>query len=163
MSSDTPANSRLEDVIAGYGKSRGNLIPILQDIQDRLGYLSEEAVDSAARLTGVSANEIYGVATFYTQFRFTPPADHTIQVCQGTACHVRGSFQNMSELRQLLGIDEGEMTSDGRFELQRVACLGCCALAPVVSIDGKVAAQVTPRTIGAILAEYRNEQEAPQK
>jgi NADH-quinone oxidoreductase subunit E len=158
MSSNTADNDWLENLIAAYGHSRGNLIPILQDIQDRLGYLSEEAVDSAARFTGISANEIYGVATFYTQFRFTPPADHTIHVCRGTACHVRGSAKNMSELQHLLGIKEGEMTPDRRFELQRVACLGCCALAPVVSIDGKVSARVTPKSIGAVLAEYQNEQ-----
>ena len=160
MIAETLPKTWLEDIVAGYGHSRGNLIPILQDIQDSLGYLSEEAVDSAARLTGISANEIYGVATFYTQFRFKPPADHTIHVCQGTACHVRGSGQNMSELQQRLGIKEGEMTPDGRFELQRVACLGCCALAPVVSIDGKVAARVTPKTIVSILAEYNHQQES---
>lgn len=161
MNADTLSKTWLEDIVAGYGFSRGNLIPILQDIQERLGYLSEQAVDEAARLTGISANEIYGVATFYTQFRFNPPADHTIHVCQGTACHVRGSAQNMSELQQLLGVKEGQMTPDGRFELQRVACLGCCALAPVVSIDGKVAARVTPKLIGTILAEYQNEQGQP--
>ena len=159
MNEYTFSEAWLEKIVAGYGGSRGNLIPILQDIQARLGYLSEEAVDSTARMTGISANEIYGVATFYTQFRFTPPADHTIHVCQGTACHVRGSAQNMSELQQLLGIREGEMTPDRKFELQRVACLGCCALAPVVSIDGKVSARVTPKSIGSILAEYQNEQE----
>ena len=159
MNENTFSDAWLEEIVAGYGSSRGNLIPILQDIQDRLGYLSEETLDSTARLTGISANEIYGVATFYTQCRFTPPADHTIHVCQGTACHVRGSAQNMSELQKLLGIKEGEMTPDRRFELRRVACLGCCALAPVVSIDRKVAARVTPKSIGAILAEYQKEQE----
>jgi len=159
MNDDTSSNAWIDEIVAGYGPSRGNLIPILQDIQDYLGYLSEDAVNSTAHLTGISANEIYGVATFYTQFRFTPPADHTIHVCRGTACHVRGSAKNMSELQHLLGIKEGEMTPDRRFELQRVACLGCCALAPVVSIDGKVAARVTPKTIGSILAEYQNEQE----
>ena len=120
----------LDTLVAAYPKNRGSLIPILQDIQERLGYLSEEALSLLESRIDLSVNEIYGVATFYTQFRFRPPARHRIQVCQGTACHVRGSAEVMEELERELSIEAGEVTPDGRFELARVACLGCCALAP---------------------------------
>ena len=141
------AGTGIAEIVGRYPSNRGSLITVLQDIQGHLGYLSEEAVDETARLLNISANEIYGVATFYTQFRFTPPAEHTIHLCQGTACHVRGSAENLERLEELLGVRAGEMTPDGKFELARVACLGCCALAPVVAIDGKVYAHVTPKKL----------------
>lgn len=144
----------ISDIVARYPASRGSLIPILQDIQGAYGYLSEPALDELEGLVGLSANEIYGVATFYTQFRFTPPGEHNITVCQGTACHVRGGHQILREFEQRLGIKAGESTSDAKFDLERVACLGCCALAPVVSVDGKVHAGVTTKQVPRILSEY---------
>jgi NADH-quinone oxidoreductase subunit E len=149
--------SGIADIVAKHPASRGSLIPILQDIQEALGYLSEEAVTELERLMGISANEIYGVATFYTQFRFSPPGRHTIQSCQGTACHVRGGYQLLKELEQRLGITAGQTTGDGTFDLVRVACLGCCALAPVVAVDGKVHAQVTAKKIPSIISRYADE------
>ena len=146
--------SGIKDILERYSENRGSLIPVLQDVQEDFGYLSEEAVEELARLMGISANEIYGVATFYTQFRFNPPGRHTIQSCQGTACHVRGGRQILNELEQRLGITPGQTTEDGRFDLQRVACLGCCALAPVVAVDGKVHAQVTAKKIPSVLSQY---------
>jgi len=149
--------ANLTDILERYEPDRSNLIPMLQDVQDRLGYLSESAVDEMAERIGLSPNEIYAVATFYTQFRFSPPGEHTIQICQGTACHVRGAAHILTKLQQTLGITAGQTTSDGRFDLQRVACLGCCALAPVVAIDGHIYAEVTPKKIPAILARYSQE------
>jgi NADH-quinone oxidoreductase subunit E len=149
--------SELESLVARHGADRSGLIPILQDIQERLGYLSEEAVDELARLIGVSPNEVYGVATFYAQFRFRPPAEHTIQVCLGTACHVRGGHQILGELERRLGIKAGETTTDGKFDLERVACLGCCALAPVVAVDGKVHSRVAAKEIRSMLSECGGE------
>jgi NADH-quinone oxidoreductase E subunit len=146
--------SGIQDILERYPANRGNLIPVMQDVQEDFGYLSEEAIEELARLMGISANEIYGVATFYTQFRFNPPGRHTIQSCQGTACHVRGGRQILNELEQRLGITAGQTTSDGNFGLERVACLGCCALAPVVAVDGKVHAQVTAKKIPSILSQY---------
>jgi NADH-quinone oxidoreductase subunit E len=154
MTSTIVSNVSTADIVSRYPANRGSLIQILQDIQDRDGYLSEEAVGEVEAAIGISANEIFGVATFYTQFRFHPPGDHLIHVCQGTACHVRGGAQNMQELQQRLKIKAGEITPDNKFELGRVACLGCCALAPVVSIDGHVYARVTPKKLPAILDEY---------
>ena len=146
--------SGIKDILERHPANRGSLIPVLQDVQEDFGYLSEEAVEELARLMGISANEIYGVATFYTQFRFKPPGRHTIQSCQGTACHVRGGQKILNELEQRLEITAGQTTADGQFDLQRVACLGCCALAPVVAVDGKVHAQVTTKKIPSVLSQY---------
>ncbi len=151
--------SRIADILAKHPANRGSgasrpqadLIPILQDIQERIGYLSQEAVAELEQRLGISANEIFGVATFYTQFRFTPPGRHTILSCQGTACHVRGGRQILKELEQRLGVAAGQTTADGQFDLERVACLGCCALAPVVAVDGKVYAQMTAGKVPSIL------------
>jgi NADH-quinone oxidoreductase subunit E len=148
--------SGIKDIFERYPANRGSLIPVLQDVQEDFGYLSEEAVEELARLMEISANEIYGVATFYTQFRFSPPGRHRIQSCQGTACHVRGGRQILNELEQRLGITAGQTTEDGQFDLERVACVGCCALAPVVAVDGKVYAQVTAKKIPSVLSQYDN-------
>ncbi len=144
----------IASILGKHPANRGSLIPILQDIQEKFGYLSEEAVAELERRMGISANEIFGVATFYTQFRFTPPGRHTILSCQGTACHVRGGHQILKELEQRLGVAAGQTTADGQFDLERVACVGCCALAPVVAVDGKVHAQVTTKKIPSIIAQY---------
>ena len=149
--------SKIADISAKYPANRGSLIPILQDVQEKFGYLSEASVEELGRLMGISTNEIYAVATFYTQFRFSPPGQHRIQSCQGTACHVRGGHQLLTELEQRLGITAGQTTTDGKFDLERVACLGCCALAPVVSVDGKVHAQMTAKKIPSIISQYADE------
>jgi NADH-quinone oxidoreductase subunit E len=126
----------------------------MQDVQEAFGYLSEEVIEELARLMGISANEIYGVATFYTQFRFSPPGRHRIQSCQGTACHVRGGRMILEELEHRLGITAGQTTADGKFDLERLACLGCCALAPVVAVDGKVHVRMTAKKIPSVLSQY---------
>ncbi len=152
----TAEDIRLEikEILSQHSADRASLIPVLQDIQARFGYLSQEAVEQLEQQSDISANEIYGVATFYTQFRFTPPGEHTIQVCLGTACHVRGGHQILQEVQQRLGISPGQTTKDGKFDLQRVACLGCCALAPVVTVDGKVHARMNVKKIPVLLAQY---------
>lgn len=148
------ASAAIPDIVARYPAHRGSLIPVLQDVQEAQGYLSEEAIGELERLLGISANEIYGVATFYTQFRFVPPARHTICVCQGTACHVRGGAQVLEEVQRELGVNAGQTTADGQFALERVACLGCCALAPVVSVDGTVHAEVSAKNVPKIIKQY---------
>jgi len=152
----TAEDIRLEikEVLSHHSADRASLIPVLQDIQARFGYLSQEAVEQLEQQSDISANEIYGVATFYTQFRFTPPGEHTIQVCLGTACHVRGGHQILQEFQQRLGINPGQTTKDGKFDLQRVACLGCCALAPVVTVDGRVHARMSVKKIPSLLSQY---------
>lgn len=155
--SEKKKTDEVAGILARYPANRGSLIPVLQDVQEKFGYLSEEAVEELGKLMGISANEIYGVATFYTQFRFKPPGKHRIQSCQGTACHVRGGSKILGELERHLGITAGETTADGRFYLERVACLGCCALAPVVAVDGKVYAAMTSKKVKSILSRYGGE------
>lgn len=145
--------SPLADILASYPAEHENLIALLQEIQERHGYLSEEALQALAAASGISENEIYGVASFYAHFRFQPPAEHTIHVCQGTACHVRGGYQLLYDFQERLGIKAGEMTPDHKFGLERVACVGCCALAPVVVVDGKVRAGIKPKNVRGLLAQ----------
>lgn len=128
----------VDAVLSNYDRRRENLIPILQDVQDRTSFLAPEAVELIAEFLGLSENDVFGVATFYTQFRFHPPGEHHIRVCQGTACHVRGSGLILEAVTRRLGITPGETTGDGKFSLERVACFGSCALAPVVVVDQKV-------------------------
>lgn len=146
--------SEISEILARYPANRGSLIPILQDIQEKYGYLSEEVLAELEQLTGISANEIYGVATFYTQFRFRPPGEHSVCVCQGTACHVRGGHQILNEVERQLGVKAGQTTIDGKFDLERVACLGCCALAPVVTVNGKVYSGMTAKKVSALLSQF---------
>jgi NADH:ubiquinone oxidoreductase subunit E len=143
--SSVPVSAELESILSRYDRRRRNLIPILQDTQDRMGYLPEDAVDRIARHLGLSANDVFGVATFYAQFRFHPPGKHHIKVCQGTACHVRGGNLILESVVRKLGIAPGETSADREYSLERVACFGSCALAPVVVIDDKVYGRLTPK------------------
>lgn len=137
--------------------SQGEIIPLLQRIQEDSGYVSEEQIDEVAAATGVSASAVYGVATFYSQFRLQPPGQHMVRVCEGTACHVLGAKDVLQALKMNLGIDVDETTSDGLFSLESVRCLGCCSLAPAVMIDNETYGRVTPDGIGKILDTYRKE------
>ena len=138
-----PAQPTLDEILAGYGRERDNLIPLLQEVQDRFQYLAPEAVQRVADHLGLSENDVYGVATFYAQFRFVPPGLHHVKVCQGTACHVRGSGMIMDAISRTIGIEPGQTSTDGKFSLERVACFGSCALAPVVVLDDKVFGRMT--------------------
>ena len=121
---------------------RDSLIPILQDIQDRLGYIPREAVRDIGKHLNLPASKIYGVATFYNQFRFEPLGKYHIQICRGTACHVKGSKKVLETLERELGIKTGRTTRDGLFSLEVVACLGACGLAPVITVNGEVYANM---------------------
>ncbi len=147
-------NSEFSHVLSGYRGEEGELIPILQGIQGSVGYISEEAVYHVSRFLRVSENQIYGVASFYSQFRFVPPGKNSIKVCLGTACHVRGGQILSLALERELGILPGQATQDRRFDLQRVACLGCCALAPVVSVNNDIYSRMTVIRLKKILGEY---------
>lgn len=138
-----PEQHTMSAILGAYGKERENLIPLLQEIQDRFHYLSPEAVQAVAGHLDLSENDVYGVATFYAQFRFAPPGLHHIKVCEGTACHVRGSALILDAISRSTGIAPGQTSADGRFSLERVACFGSCALAPVVVVDDKVYGRMT--------------------
>lgn len=138
-----PAQQPFADMLAEYGRERDNLIPLLQEVQDRYSFLSPDAVRQVAEHLELSENDVYGVATFYAQFRFTPPGLHHVRVCQGTACHVRGSGMIMEAISRTTGIEPGQTSADGKYSLERVACFGSCALAPVVVLDDKVYGRMT--------------------
>jgi NADH-quinone oxidoreductase subunit E len=144
----------LQEVLGRYERNRDSLIPLLQDVQGKYGYVSEDAVEAISSFLNVSESCIYGVATFYTQFRFTRPGDHIVKVCLGTACHVRGGSQIMDELSRHLGITAGQTTADYRFSMERVACFGSCALSPVVVVDDKVYGRMTPKKVKKIVKEF---------
>ena len=133
----------------------GNLIKGLQLIQSKAGYLPDAGIRAAAEYFRIPVVEVEGVVTFYAQFKRVKPGRHQIAACDGTACHIKGSEQVREWLRQELGIDSGETTADGVFSLNTVAGLGCCSLAPVISIDGKVHGKLDRRKLAAILKEYR--------
>ncbi len=139
------------DKKAKTAKSEGSLISILQKAQEAYGYLSTEVMEYIATKTDIKPAKILGVATFYSQFKFTPVGKHLIMLCQGTACHVNGASEIKDAVCTHLGISEGETTKDGLFTSNSVACLGCCSLSPVAMIDGKAYGSLTPTKIRNIL------------
>jgi NADH-quinone oxidoreductase subunit E len=155
MKGEVMMEKKIEHILVRYPKGdRGFLIPILQEVQEFYGYISPDVVDEIGRFTGVPPGEIYGVASFYSQFRFTEPGKHTVQVCLGTACHVRGSGRILELLEHQLKIKAGETTSDGLFSLERTACFGCCALAPVVMVDRDVHGRLSSTKVQKLLRQY---------
>jgi len=144
----------LTKIIEQYSAEKGALVPLLQAVQKEIGYLSEDAVKLISRAMMIAESEIYGVATFYAQFRFSEPAEHTIKVCLGTACHVRGGETILTSLEQELGVKVGQMTPDKKFEMERVACVGCCALAPVLVVDREVYGRMGSRKVKVVLKRY---------
>jgi NADH-quinone oxidoreductase subunit E len=130
-----------------------DLIPVLQRVQAVHGYLSQDSIRAISRWLKISENEIYGVASFFAQFRFTRPGDRTIKVCLGTACHVKGGEQILEVFKRRLGVGPGEATADGKYQLERVACIGCCALAPVLTIDETIYGQTSVLKVQEMLDE----------
>jgi NADH-quinone oxidoreductase E subunit len=137
--------------------SRDALIPILQAVQEQQGYLSREAVVEIGRHLRLPASKIYGVATFYNQFRFQPQGRNHVQVCRGTACHVKGSAAILETVKRELKIDPGQTSRDGEFSLEVVACIGACGLAPVICVNGEFHAGVSTKSVGKILNSYRKQ------
>ncbi|MCF8295708.1 MAG: NADH-quinone oxidoreductase subunit NuoE [Bacteroidales bacterium] len=135
---------------------REYLIPILQEIQESEGYLSQKSVIEVGKYLNIPTSKIFGVATFYNQFRFEPQGKYHIQVCRGTACHVLGSSTVLHEMERILKIKAGSTSRDGMFSLEVVACIGACGLAPVININGEFHAKVTAASIQQILDQYKN-------
>ena len=140
------------------GAGREMLIPILQEVQEAVGFLSPASVKAVSVRLGLPTSKIYGVATFYNQFRFQAQGKHHIQVCRGTACHVKGSAAALEAIQRELGIQPGETTRDGLFSLEVVACVGACGLAPVISVSGECYGGVTPEKAKEIVESYRREE-----
>ena len=149
--SETPSLEEEHLDFTRFPRQPHQLIPILQYCQSQKGYVSREAVIQIAEYLGVSEAHVYGVASFYTQFRFEKPGDHQVRICLGTACHVQGGPSLSEEIQKIIGIGPGEISLDHKFEFHEVACLGCCAQAPVVEIDGKIYGKVTRKKLNKVL------------
>jgi NADH-quinone oxidoreductase subunit E len=141
-------------LLAGFTGLPEELIPLLQHVQKIDGYISAARVGQIASFLQLSEAHIFGVASFYTQFRFEKPGNNIIRVCLGTACHVQDGKQLSDEIQNILGVAPGGITPDGRFEFQQVACLGCCAQAPLIEVNGKIYGKMTADKLRKVISEY---------
>ncbi len=142
----------IEDVLAEHGAlSPDSLIPVLQDVQAENGYLSTEAMEELSFKFDIPVSRVYGVATFYKQFRFAPLGEHVVEICRGTACHVKGSFAIFEHLKRRLQLSPTGNSADGKFSVVTVACLGACSIAPVVRIDGEFHGHLTLQKLDNLL------------
>ena len=157
---DGKVKADIDPILAHYPNAgRDALIPILQDVQDAHGYLSEDAIVRIGEYLRLPTSKIYGVATFYNQFRFVPLGQYHIQVCRGTACHVKGSLGVLDALRHELKIEPGQTSRDGLFSLEVVACIGACGLAPLICVSGEFHAEMTPNKARELVETLREEAE----
>jgi NADH:ubiquinone oxidoreductase subunit E len=149
---------KVNTVLDEAAGQRGMLIAVLQRVQEKIGYLPEEAMTMIAERMSLSLSNVYGVASFYKHFHFKPRGKNIVKVCMGTACHVRGAKSVLTEMEQQLGIKEGETTKDMSVTLETVGCVGCCALAPVVTINDKdLFGELTPKMVDDIIDSVRSE------
>ncbi|MFW6139102.1 MAG: NADH-quinone oxidoreductase subunit NuoE [Spirochaetota bacterium] len=137
----------LEAVLEQFQGKKDELIPILQRVQESFGYIPSQSMLRIAKFLRIPESKVYGTATFYAQFRFTPIGKNLVMVCRGTACHVKGAPMILDEIERTLGISEGETTPDGEYSLETVACIGCCSLAPCIMVNKKVEANMTPKKV----------------
>jgi NADH:ubiquinone oxidoreductase subunit E len=144
----------LQEILDSHKAQNSSLITVLHHVQKELGYFSEETAVSIAKELDIPLNRVYSVITFYERFSLTPKGEHTVMVCEGTACHIRGGKKVLDEVEKILGIKAGETTEDLKFSVERVACLGCCALAPTMVIDNKTYGKLVPKKVGKALKEW---------
>ena len=140
-----------------YEGELGALIPLLQSAQDTYGYIPESAIDHISEIVGIAPADIYGVITFYSQFRLQPLGKYVIKVCDGTACHVNGSKKLLTTIQDTLNITDDETTDDGMFTLQTVACLGCCSLAPAIMVNDETYGRLDSKKLSKLLKEYKRD------
>ena len=148
---ETNIKEQLDEILSRYTGESGDLIPILQEAQERFGYLPGEVMQWIAKFLRLPESNVFGVATFYAQFKFTPIGKRIVKVCRGTACHVRGGTRILGEVEKRLGIKPGETTDDFEYTLETIACFGSCALAPVVVIDKTVYGRMTTKKVAGVL------------
>jgi len=156
MAEPNKDTARLEKLLASFQGEKSELIPILQRVQQEFGYLSDDAMRHIAHFLKAPEGVVYGVATFYAQFKFIPVGKKIIRVCRGTACHVRGSSKVLDEVEKRLGIKAGETTPDREYTLETVACIGACALAPTMTIDGETHGKMTTKKIAEVLGDRKS-------
>jgi NADH-quinone oxidoreductase subunit E len=152
--SETTDLTKIEPILQRFGNEKGALIPVLQEVQAIYGYLPKEALVRVSEAMKIPLSRIYGVVTFYAQFYLTPRGRHTVRVCRGTACHVRGGRSVLNVVKDSLGIEDGETTEDLQFSLETVACLGTCFLAPVMMVDRSYYGKLAPERVPSILEKF---------
>ncbi len=152
----------IEPILNKFGRKKGNLLPILQKVQGKLGYLPREAMVEIAQFLGISEIDVYSVVTFYKQFRLNPPGKHSIRVCLGTACHMKGGYITLDAWKRRLGIEQTQTTTDREFDLDTVACVGCCVMAPVTVVDDEPQGKVEPTKVDGILLSFQLVEEGKQ-
>ena len=157
------AKNETKRVLKRFSRKKANLIPILQKVQSRLGYLPREAMLEIAQYLSIPEIDVYSVVTFYNQFRLNPPGKHSIKVCLGTACHMKGGYITLEAWKRRLDIGPRETTPDREFDLDTVACVGCCVMAPVTVVDEKPQGQVEPTKVDGILLAFEREREKKAK
>ncbi len=148
-------NEQLDEILSKYSGENSNLIPILQEAQEKFGYLPLEVMQRIAKFLHLPESSVFGVSTFYAQFKLTPVGKRIVRVCRGTACHVRGGARILGEVEKQLGIKQGETSDDLENTLETIACFGSCALAPVMVVDRDVYGRMTTTKVGQILGDTK--------
>ncbi len=151
------------EVLNNNSKTRENLIPVLQKVQSKLGYLPALAMEKIAEGLDVPAVDVYGLVTFYNQFRLNPPGKHQVKVCMGTACYMVGGNITLESFERRMEIKENETSPDRLYSLERVACVGCCTMAPVVVVDDEVEGKVTPTRVDGIMLALQDQEKKAEK
>jgi len=151
----TEIKEKLDEILSHYTGKKEELIPILQETQEYFGYLSLEVMQKIARFLKIPDSAVFGVSTFYAQFKFSPTGRRKVKLCRGTACHVRGASRILDEVVKRLGIKPGETSDDMEYSLETIACFGSCALAPVMVVDNNVYGRMTPKKVSEILGETK--------
>lgn len=155
---DKTSTALIDAIIFKHSAQRGAVIPVLQEIQETYGHVPPSAIQRVASQLGVFASDIYGIVTFYTQFRLHPAGRNVIKVCHGTACHLGGAEKLTEAISQASGAADGKTSDDGDFTLERVACLGCCSLAPCVTINSEIQGRLTPEAVSKSVKKLKEEQ-----
>jgi len=152
---DTDVKEQVDEILSHYSGRKEELVPILNDTQERFGYLPVDAMNRIAEFLHISNSNVFGVATFYALFKYNPTGKNVVKVCRGTACHVRGAPRILDEVQKKLNIKPGETTNDREYSLEAIACFGSCALAPVMVVNNTVYGRMTPTRVGEILGSRK--------
>lgn len=152
-------DKELQEILETYTNDKSNLIQILNEVQEKYGYIPEFAQKEVSEYLGLTMAEVYGVITFYARFTLKPKGKYNVAVCLGTACFVKGSEKILDRLKQKLGIDVGETTKDGKFSIEATRCIGACGLAPVFTVNGEVYGKATPELLDKVIDEYMNKED----
>ena len=154
---ETEVKEKLKEILSPYSGKKDELIPILQEAQEQFGYLPSEVMLEIAKFLRLPESTVFGVSTFYAQFKFSPTGRKKVRLCRGTACHVRGAPRILEEVEKYLGIKPGETTEDLEYSLETIACFGSCALAPVIVVDDNVYGRMTPKKVAQILGNAKSD------